>query len=159
MSDPIGTPPVCPKDASHGEMKLRTAKKGPNAGKDFWGCSQFPRCKQIVNIESEDDESLDPESRSSLGETKRDKPVRWVDSTLFESGWDIRYASAGASLRSANSPVGGNLCWIAREERLGFERADSSVTRAVSVFYKMIRRGDNPPLHPESEHMLSLIHI
>jgi len=27
------------------EMVLRTAKKGPNAGEKFWGCSNFPKCK------------------------------------------------------------------------------------------------------------------
>ena len=27
------------------EMILRTAKKGPNAGAKFWGCSDFPKCK------------------------------------------------------------------------------------------------------------------
>jgi len=26
-------------------MKLRTARHGPNAGKRFWGCSQYPSCK------------------------------------------------------------------------------------------------------------------
>ena len=26
------------------EMVLRTAKKGPNAGEKFWGCSNFPKC-------------------------------------------------------------------------------------------------------------------
>lgn len=27
------------------EMALRTAKKGPNAGEKFWGCSAFPKCR------------------------------------------------------------------------------------------------------------------
>lgn len=27
------------------EMVLRTAKKGPNAGEKFWGCSAFPKCR------------------------------------------------------------------------------------------------------------------
>jgi len=33
----------CPKCGA--EMVLRTAKKGANAGANFWGCSTFPRCK------------------------------------------------------------------------------------------------------------------
>ncbi len=32
--------PVCGKP-----MALRTARKGPNAGASFWGCSAFPGCK------------------------------------------------------------------------------------------------------------------
>src|SRR4030042_1834304 len=33
---------VCPKCG--GEMVLRTAKKGPNPGQNFWGCSNYPKC-------------------------------------------------------------------------------------------------------------------
>ncbi len=29
-------------------MVLRTAKKGANAGNQFWGCSKYPACKKIV---------------------------------------------------------------------------------------------------------------
>ena len=40
--------PLCPKCGD--EMVIKKAKKGPNTGKDFWGCSTFPECKGIVNI-------------------------------------------------------------------------------------------------------------
>jgi restriction system protein len=33
----------CPKCGS--EMVLRTARKGPKAGQQFWGCSRFPKCR------------------------------------------------------------------------------------------------------------------
>lgn len=33
---------LCPKCGS--KMVLRTAKKGPNSGKQFWGCTKFPKC-------------------------------------------------------------------------------------------------------------------
>ena len=36
---------VCPKCGA--QLVLRTAKKGENAGKQFWGCSAFPRCRYI----------------------------------------------------------------------------------------------------------------
>jgi hypothetical protein len=36
----------CPKCGAH--MILREAKKGPNAGSKFWGCSNFPRCRGIL---------------------------------------------------------------------------------------------------------------
>ena len=41
-------PPICPKCGA--EMIQRTAKSGANAGKVFWGCSNYPRCRIIVNI-------------------------------------------------------------------------------------------------------------
>lgn len=38
---------ICPKCGS--EMILRQAKKGPNVGKQFWGCSRFPQCRGIIS--------------------------------------------------------------------------------------------------------------
>lgn len=38
--------PSCPRCGA--SMVLRTAKRGGNAGGQFWGCSGFPRCRGIV---------------------------------------------------------------------------------------------------------------
>jgi restriction system protein len=35
--------PTCPMCGE--PMVRRTAKRGANAGTDFWGCSQYPRCR------------------------------------------------------------------------------------------------------------------
>jgi len=40
---------TCPKCGS--DMVLRTSKKGPNAGNEFWGCSAFPKCRAIDAME------------------------------------------------------------------------------------------------------------
>lgn len=40
--------PVCPQ--CNNVMVKRTAKQGANAGKEFWGCSQYPKCKNVVAI-------------------------------------------------------------------------------------------------------------
>jgi predicted RNA-binding Zn-ribbon protein involved in translation (DUF1610 family) len=45
-ADPKGTVPSCPKCGSR--MILRTAKSGPKPGQQFWGCSNFPKCRYIV---------------------------------------------------------------------------------------------------------------
>ena len=31
-------------------MILRTAKKGANSGKQFWGCSGYPKCRSVQKI-------------------------------------------------------------------------------------------------------------
>lgn len=41
--------PVCSKCG--GEMILRTAKKGENAGGKFWGCSNYPTCRNMMPYE------------------------------------------------------------------------------------------------------------
>lgn len=42
-SDSGPNPPACP--LCGGLMALRTAKKGPSAGSQFWGCAKYPECK------------------------------------------------------------------------------------------------------------------
>ena len=31
-------------------MVLRTAQRGPQVGQQFWGCSQFPRCRGTLPV-------------------------------------------------------------------------------------------------------------
>jgi Zn-finger domain associated with topoisomerase type I len=40
---------LCPKCGA--AMIRRKAAKGPNAGRDFYGCSNYPKCKGSVNVE------------------------------------------------------------------------------------------------------------
>lgn len=40
---PTDSPPACPKCAQ--TMALRTAKRGPNSGNQFWGCQTYPKCR------------------------------------------------------------------------------------------------------------------
>ena len=43
-SDQPGPPaPACPLCGK--PMRRRTARKGPHAGQQFWGCSAYPDCK------------------------------------------------------------------------------------------------------------------
>ena len=37
------------------EMVLRTAKTGENAGKQFWGCSGFPKCRNTIEVTQKKD--------------------------------------------------------------------------------------------------------
>ena len=49
LSDPRKYCPKCER-----EMVLRIAKKGANAGKKFWGCSAYPKCRSIIQIPEEE---------------------------------------------------------------------------------------------------------
>lgn len=40
----------CPKCGA--VTRLRTARKGPNAGRQFWGCQHWPQCDGIISIHS-----------------------------------------------------------------------------------------------------------
>jgi restriction system protein len=41
--------PKCPRCGS--EMVLRRARTGPKAGREFWGCPAFPKCRGVVEVE------------------------------------------------------------------------------------------------------------
>ena len=42
--------PACPSCGK--PMRRRTARKDPNAGQDFWGCSGYPDCREIAECGS-----------------------------------------------------------------------------------------------------------
>jgi len=42
-------PPLCGKCTT--QMTRRTARRGPNAGKAFWGCTNFPKCRETQAID------------------------------------------------------------------------------------------------------------
>ena len=43
--------PKCPKCGS--DLVLRTATRGANIGKQFYGCSNYPRCRYLQNLTQE----------------------------------------------------------------------------------------------------------
>lgn len=43
-------PPACPKCGA--EMTRRLARQGSNAGKEFWGCTNYPACKGTLPLYS-----------------------------------------------------------------------------------------------------------
>lgn len=47
VDGPAPAAPACPKCGS--PMVQRTAKRGPNAGATFWGCSTYPKCNGSRN--------------------------------------------------------------------------------------------------------------
>ena len=49
-NQPSNSSPCCPKCG--GEMVLRIAKKGNNQGGKFWGCSRYPECRGVLNMEA-----------------------------------------------------------------------------------------------------------
>jgi hypothetical protein len=46
-----GDPPICPKCGV--PMVLKTATKGKYQGTSFYGCPNFPKCKQLLPVSSE----------------------------------------------------------------------------------------------------------
>lgn len=43
-----GSDPMCPRCGV--AMVIRTARQGSNAGKNFYGCKNYPRCKETIQV-------------------------------------------------------------------------------------------------------------
>lgn len=56
-------------------MQLRTARRGPNAGSQFWGCSRWPDCHAVVNLEPASPGGAGPSSASRWPADKLAFPV------------------------------------------------------------------------------------
>lgn len=81
-------------------MVRRRARRGANAGKDFWGCSEFPRCRGTVQLEAveatpdeEDAAAADEASQSDIGNAEdsdvEDKPdgIFTYVAKVVDKGW------------------------------------------------------------------------
>lgn len=45
----VSAPPPCPRCGS--PMALRTASRGDRAGRQFFGCTKYPKCRGIINLD------------------------------------------------------------------------------------------------------------
>lgn len=117
-------------------MVLKTARKGPNAGGQFWGCSKWaPRGKHSIWAYQANSsaESPDPAAstlktgantsrHSNAQESARENvtipkspdqglsvKVLWTDAADQRDAWISRYTPAGARLRSLPAEIAGDV--------------------------------------------------
>ena len=142
-------PPSCP--SCEGPMILRTNRKDGNS---FWGCRSFPACRGTRDADWDSQESDDERPTESQGQVR----VVWNDATLDRRGWQCRYTTAGGRLRSSPATISVSAefrqCWVARTPAKFV--ASEAVRRVTGAVRKLIQRGSNPPIHPDSE--LGLLH-
>jgi len=132
-------------------MILRTARKGRTVGQDFWGCSNWPACKQAFPLAS-----------SALGrnpkaaDARQLPPSTWIDFGC-RPGWDTQYLSCGGRLRSTDS-VGelDQAFHRALSHCALFTSTDADVAtqgfRLVGLLARRIAgRGTRPPVDPQVE--------
>ncbi len=159
-------------------MTLRTAKQGARSGNRFWGCLQFPSCRGTTTFNSNEEKRANPPiinppdtpqpdtmitnhpnpAKVFGQDVLRKQRVHWSDGTFgFENaGWQVEYATVGASLRSVKVEDMDSLsnCWIASTSPLHELESDRNTQRVLDVMGKLLRRGLTPPLHPDSERIL-----
>jgi ATP-dependent DNA helicase RecQ len=128
-------------------MVLKVARRGRNAGGQFWSCSGYPACRETLDVNEE------IASGANDGNHRVHSAVTWIDGTLDRPGWSCRYTTVGASLRAlpGSADLGANVAqaWIARTD--GMAAPGEDVQRVVGLCRKIIQRGAAPPIHPDAE--------
>ncbi len=66
--------PKCPKCGA--EVKIKTARSGPYIGKQFYGCSTYPACRGIINIDSQEVQPVETGDDSEQYELAREFHAR-----------------------------------------------------------------------------------
>lgn len=151
-----GSPPPCPKCGS--SMQLRTARRGRNAGNQFWGCSAFPSCRGTRDV---DDEPTKPSQSLPTANSVADAseqprsfaalPVTWVEGAA-RTEYVSEYVSVGAmpgifreelAHQPDLDPILSQCVLLAPRARPRSGASDHA--RLVSaLLVKMLQRGRNP---------------
>ena len=87
------TCPIC-----NSSMVLRTARRGKNAGGQFWGCSNYPKCKGVLSADEPGSPSSEGAGHPSTASTSAERlvePVHWRDG-LPRGEFYSEYVSIGA---------------------------------------------------------------
>jgi ssDNA-binding Zn-finger/Zn-ribbon topoisomerase 1 len=148
------SPPTCPEPECQSPMVLRTARRGRNAGGEFWGCSQYPKCRGTRSVETPlgvpgSSDEADPTLQAS-GETKR-LPVVWTDH-VGRSDWISEYTSIGAFPGFAREFLGTSdevliqcMCQCQILSSRSRQRDASDDARALgALLAKLLQRGRTP---------------
>lgn len=95
--------PRCPECGS--SMRLREARRGANKGGQFWGCSQYPKCRGTRDAAA----SAPPKSQgrfASPGQAPLKLPVAWTD-RASRTNWYTEYTTIGSLPDFARETVDG----------------------------------------------------
>ncbi len=143
--------PQCPH---HGvDMVLRTARKGPRAGKQFYGCPRYPDCRFTINVD--EDETGNGEGSGSEGAAdaamealilavplraqaiKRDYQVGFYESLALPEAFLEQAAqevTVEEELRKRNK-------WRLDAPVMNEEPLDESQSRIITIAQRILLRG------------------
>jgi len=131
-------------------MILRTAKRGPNAGGKFYGCSRYPNCKATVPFEPVSTEPPEPEQeKRSLTETFF--PRTLIARTRFQD-YQVRFFETVAVPedlleRVSSEDIEEEILKAFSQWRIDFPIGESKSTltekqrQIISVLEKILTRG------------------
>ena len=139
-------------------MRLRTAKKGRNAGNQFWGCTLFPKCKGTRDLDNDGSASAPgPGAAASTFDVPRESlslgslPVSWGEAAV-RADYVPEYVSVGAMPGVFRERIGREVllervlsqCLLLSNRARTREPIYESLRRASALVRKILQRGRIP---------------
>lgn len=134
-------------------MELRTARRGRNAGGQFWGCSKFPQCRGTRKAPAS--QGNDPLSKT----TNITFPIVWPDS-IRRDEWISEYVTVGSvpfsvsrNQLETDSILKRALsqCNLLSSRALPRRNQDKEQLMVANIILKILRRGSNALTTPGIE--------
>lgn len=142
-------------------MVLRVAKKGSQAGNQFWGCRKYPNCKGTVDMGNSADKSEPSPQRKTATPLF---PVHW-DSSTQHPDFTIEYVTVGSLAgllpeRLKNNRV---IRQVLSQSALLVRRNQTKTILSASplsceLLARMLQRGEIPPPTLEIEKVALEVH-
>lgn len=168
----------CDRPGCAGLLVLRTARKGPNPGQQFLGCSTFPNCRQAHRIDGPAQRSATSAAalaapravaeqvvprydattaREAVAESRVPERRQWIESGI-RPGWTVQYLSVGGRLRACDTiPITSPELIAASTHAAMYSTPEYEWTpthvqaAALAVYRGIVSRGSRPPVDPRVE--------
>ncbi|MFQ5811379.1 MAG: topoisomerase DNA-binding C4 zinc finger domain-containing protein, partial [Armatimonadota bacterium] len=153
---------TCPACGS--PMRLRTARRGPNAGSQFWGCSRYPACKATVEFTPTAPDADPPnQTTSASAAPPRAFPVHVAATPRERQGQSVFFQACALPapfveyLHAAGADR--SLVRAAAQWRLDFplpyrDGVPSEDRSVIAVAQSLLNRGATPLCSPSLERTL-----
>ncbi len=148
-------------------MQLRTARKGRNAGGQFWGCSAFPNCRGVRDVAADtavgEQASNDDAAQGAPAVARSLMPRPIVFAASSSQRRVCLYAGAGIPRAALDAIAFGESLegsrralsqWLAEWPRNLSPTAVGDIPPWLAVAGKLLRRGSITPLAPGVEERL-----
>lgn len=144
-------------------MQLRTARRGPRAGRQFWGCSRYPACKATVEFTPAAPGGDGPSTKSPPPAAARAFPVRAAAAARERHGQSAFFQACGLPAafveRLHMGDADRRLVRAAAQWRLDFplpydEGVPPEDRNVIAVAESLLTRGATPLCSPALERTL-----
>jgi len=141
-------------------MELRTARRGQNAGGQFWGCSKYPECKGTLPFENGNDRPAPQNNAPQAEVTNITLPIVWADS-IRRDGWISEYVTVGSipfSVSRNQLEIDTTLnrtlsqCNLLSSRTLPRRNQNQAQLMVANIILKILRRGSNALTTPDIEY-------